>query len=162
LRKEWVSYSSAATLVGPMGLSVRATEARSEQTLVLYSATDGLEVKTNTSDRNGDGCTCWLCNCNDFAAPPLPDSSAVAGTEGSLSATAAAASRHTLRVFVDRSVIEVRPKRRPNKPLTLTIVSQCEILQQNFQEMVVAPLRNSVCFLSLQAHLDARLSITTR
>ena len=44
----------------------------------------------------------------------------------------------------------------------LTIVSQCEILQQNFQETVVAPLRNSVCFLSLQAHLDARLSITTR
>ena len=41
---------------------------------------------------SAQGCTCWLCNCNDFAAPPLPP--------------AADTTAHSLRVFVDKSVIE--------------------------------------------------------
>ena len=61
-------------------------------------------MRAGSTAAGAQGCSCWLCNCNDFAAPPLPPT--------------ADTTAHSLRVFVDKSVVE--------------------------------------------AHLDARLSITTR
>ena len=71
------------------GLSVRATAERAEQTTVYYSS-KGLELNGTSADPMASACTCWLCRCNDFFAPPLTDT----------------VQARTLRVFVDKSVIE--------------------------------------------------------
>ena len=63
-----------------------------ESTLITYSAAEGLHMNTTSADPNARGCSCWLCNCNRFAAPPITD--------------VPPSPTHTLRVFVDVSVIE--------------------------------------------------------
>ena len=77
-----VSGESSASF----GLSVRATANRAEQTTVYYSSTDGLELNGTSADPMASACTCWLCSCNVFRAPPLKETM----------------KHHTLRVFVDK------------------------------------------------------------
>ena len=58
-----------------------------------------------SADPMASACSCWLCDCNVFVAPPLPQRLQGKGPGNDL-APGADHSRHTLRVFVDKSVIE--------------------------------------------------------
>eukprot|EP01052_Picozoa_sp_SAG31_P020940 SAG31_NODE_1596_length_7800_cov_4.335801_6_plen_422_part_00 len=68
------------------GLSVRATADRSEETTLYYTSATGMELNGTSADPMASACTCWLCSCNAFRAPPLNE----------------AAEEHTLRAFVDK------------------------------------------------------------